>query len=279
MKVSLGIGAWTGADYSIVMANPAYRATLMNDIKKIVSAYHYDGVDIDWEYPNGPIDLKNFDIFMSELRAAFPSPSFLISLDVPNYPSSGIDFPHLIKLVNWFNVMMYDAAGPWVGNVEMNSPIFDDPANPNDQGAVNQAADDFLSLYNVPAKMINMGTPFYGYDYMDQKDLFQVCNPCADDRVPSLNYAPDIKSRINKKGWIRKYDPVEAVPYLVKADGSNGFITYDDFNSTFHRVYYSLWQRDLGGTFMWSLDADFDGHSQDCLEGMYLATVAADWTH
>jgi GH18 family chitinase len=29
----------------------------------------------------------------------------------------------------------------------------------------------------------------------------------------------------------------------------------------------------LGGTFMWSLDADYDGHSQDLLEAMYQATM------
>jgi hypothetical protein len=30
----------------------------------------------------------------------------------------------------------------------------------------------------------------------------------------------------------------------------------------------------MGGTFMWSLDADYDGHSQDLLDAMYQASLS-----
>ena len=276
VKVLFYVGAYSGEDYSIVAANPTYRTTFITQLKNVIATYKYDGIDIDWEYPNGSADAANFVTFFSEIRKAFPSSDFLTSTDVPNYPSSGIDFVHLTSLLSWYNIMMYDAAGPWDGYVEVNSPIFDDPANPNDQGSVSQAADDFLNLYNVPAAKLNMGTPFYGYDYKDQTQLFQVCKPCNNHNVPSYNYAPFIKDRINKKGWVSSYDPVEAVPFLVRADGSDGFITYDDAASTFHRVYYSLWQRNLGGVFMWSLDADYDGNSQDLLDAMYLAALGGN---
>ena len=60
---------------------------------------------------------------------------------------------------------------------------------------------------------------------------------------------------------------------MLRKDGSPGFITYDDYSSTYYRVWYSVWSRHLGGTFMWSLDADYDGHSQDLLDAMFRATV------
>jgi len=63
------------------------------------------------------------------------------------------------------------------------------------------------------------------------------------------------------------------VPYMLRTDGKDGYITYDDAFSTYYRVWYSDWKRGLGGTFMWSLDADYDGHSQDLLDAMYWATV------
>ena len=66
----------------------------------------------------------------------------------------------------------------------------------------------------------------------------------------------------------------QCVPYMLRQDGSPGYITYDDEFSTYYRVWYSVWQRELGGSFMWSLDADYDGHSQDLLDAMYSATVA-----
>ena len=84
--------------------------------------------------------------------------------------------------------------------------------------------------------------------------------------VTSGNYGPDFKPLINQKGWQTFYDPIALVPYMLKTDGSDGFITYDDAFSTYYRVWYSDWDRGLGGTFMWSLDADYDGHSQDLLD-------------
>jgi GH18 family chitinase len=82
-----------------------------------------------------------------------------------------------------------------------------------------------------------------------------------------------MKNHINKQGWETIYDPIALVPYMLRKDGANGFITYDDAVSTYIRVSYSDWNLGLGGTFMWSLDADYDGQSQDLLEAMYQATV------
>jgi len=63
------------------------------------------------------------------------------------------------------------------------------------------------------------------------------------------------------------------VPYMLKTDGGPGFITYDDEFSTYYRVWYSDWQENLGGTFTWTLDADYDGQSQDLLDQMYAASL------
>lgn len=74
-------------------------------------------------------------------------------------------------------------------------------------------------------------------------------------------------------GWVENYDLIALVPYLLRADGDRGFITYDDPLSTYLRVWYSDWDRGLGGTFMWSVDEDYDGRSQELLDAMHLAIV------
>jgi GH18 family chitinase len=60
---------------------------------------------------------------------------------------------------------------------------------------------------------------------------------------------------------------------MLRVDGRPGFITYDDAFSTYYRTWYSDWQRGLGGTFMWSLDADYDGYSQDLLDAEYSGSL------
>jgi GH18 family chitinase len=138
-----------------------------------------------------------------------------------------------------------------------------------------------MFVTKVPAAQLNMGTPFYGYFYGNINQLFAFCpnavwtpDHACDDTVQAENYGPVLKHLVNQQGWQTFYDPVALVPYMLRTDGSNGYITYDDAFSTYYRVWYSDWQWGLGGTFMWSLDADYDGHSQDLLDAMYLATVS-----
>ena len=125
-----------------------------------------------------------------------------------------------------------------------------------------------------------MGTPFYGYYYHNINQLFGLCPNASstpdgecDNAVSTGNYGLDFKRMTNKGGWQTLYDPVALVPYMLRVDGSDGYITYDDPFSTYFRVWYSDWQRGLGGTFMWSLDADYDGHSQDLMDAMYNASL------
>jgi len=63
---------------------------------------------------------------------------------------------------------------------------------------------------------------------------------------------------------------------MLRVDGKKGFITYDDATSTYLRVWYADWQWNLGGTFMWSLDADYDGQTQDLLDAMYAASLSPE---
>ncbi len=131
----------------------------------------------------------------------------------------------------------------------------------------------------MPASQLNQGTPFYGYEYTNVNALFGLCPNAAttddgacDDTVLTLTYGSGVKQIINKKGWEVHRDPYALVPYLLKKDGSPGYITYDDPESTYFRVLYSDYVQGLGGTFLWALDEDYDGRSQDLLNAMYRAT-------
>jgi chitinase len=238
---------------------------------------------VDWEFPSNNVDRAFFVTLMTRLRDTFPSPRYTLSADLAPWNGAYYNLNRLKEPVDFFNLMAYDCAGPWTSIGQLNSPIFWDPHDPKPQecepgGSVQQAAELFMK--HVPASQLNMGTPFYGYYYTNISQLFEACpnDPITpdgdcDDTVLGENYGPNIKALINKQGWQRYYDPVALVPYLVRTDGSPGFITYDDEFSTYTRVYYSDWILGLGGTFMWSLDADYDGHSQDLLNAMYQATV------
>jgi chitinase len=254
---------------------------LVDNIRAFEETFEYDGVDIDWEYPATAQDTQFLVQLMAKLRKS--NPKYTLSIDVAPWGGPGWDVKALQKTTDYFNIMMYDCAGPWTAHGQLNSPIFWDYHDPapyecEPGGSAREAAQIFLK--QVSGAQLNMGTPFYGYYYTNINQLFGLCPNAAtspdgecDNTVLTENYGTWIKQQINKNGWETLYDPIAYVPYMIKTDGSDGFVTYDDFFSTYFRTWSSDWDWKLGGTFMWSLDADYDGHSQDLLNAMYAATV------
>ncbi len=271
-----------GGDVTGLEANQTAIPALLQNLKAFVTTNDYDGIDLDWEYPQSTQDTAFLLTLMTALRTAFPSPRYTLSIDAAPWTEPSYDVPHLKKVIDWFNIMTYDCAGPWTAHAQLNAPIFWDSTNPAPDecqpgGSDQESAAIFLA--DAPASQLNQGTPFYGYEYTNVTQLYGLCPNAAttfdgacDDTVLTLNYGPSIKQLINHHGWVRHQDETSLVPYLLRKDGSPGFITYDDSRSTYLRVLYSDWVENLGGTFLWSLDADYDGHSQDLLEGMYRAS-------
>jgi len=273
VKVMILVGG-SAATFGTVAATVTLRAALVANLAAFVGQYGYDGVDIDWEYPTTQSDRRAYTGLMRDLRGALPAPGYLLSADVPPWGGRAYDFSGVEPLLDFFNIMMYDVAGPWTNDGQLNSPIFDDPANPEPQGNARQAIDKFTNVYHLAAEKLNMGTPFYGYEYRNVAGLYKRCKPCNGKTVLSEPYGTYIEQRVDRDGWIEAYDRAARVPYLLRRDGKPGFITYDDAASTYERVSYSVWGRGLGGTFMWSVDQDYDGHSQVLLDAMYDAVVA-----
>lgn len=280
VKVLLGIGG----DFPALDGNPNLTATLVGNLWDFISQNGYDGVDLDWEYPTAN-EADTFYGLIQNLRNTLTSPTYVISADVPPWGGQpGYAVPQVDPLLDYFNIMMYDCAGPWTEDGQLNSEIIWDPSDPDPWecqpgGAANEAIGIFLQE-GVAPQQLNMGTPFYGYFYTNVSALWGECTNASrtkdgncDASVRSINYGTSIKQRINQKGWETFYDEVALVPYMLRKGGKPGFITYDDPYSTYYRVWYSDWQQNLGGTFMWSLDADYDGQTQDLLDQMYAASL------
>ena len=272
VKVFILLGGDAGA-FSTVAASDTLRVILVENLWNFAQQYGYDGVDIDWEYP-GTADARGYYELMGTLRTFFTSPTYQLSADIAPWGGPGYNLKKVAGVLDFLNIMTYDCAGPWTDDAQLNSPIFWDPHDPEPYecqpgGSVQEAITSFLRF--APAAQLNIGTPFYGYDYENVNALWGSCTHC-DFSVLGENYGTFIKQRVNKGGWVRYYDSIAGVPYLLRTK-STGFITYDDPSSTYLRVWYTDWERGLGGTFMWSLDADYDGTSQDLLNAMYDATL------
>src|SRR5581483_10905031 len=169
-------------------------------------------------------------------------------------------------MVDFFNVMTYDFYGPWSGATGLVSPLLQDPADPEQVGSVKTAMDVYQGNFGVPVSQLNIGTPFYGYEWDGVDTNWTSCPSCVST---SQEYGTYIKQRINQQGWKNGYDVAAAAPYLTNST-IPGFITYDSVSSTANKVAY-VKSRGFGGVFMWELSGDYDGTSQDLLHAMYNA--------
>jgi chitinase len=271
VKVLVSIGGGDGIQgprFNKMAESETSRQAFVRHVRHFLVKYGYDGVDIDWEVPKAK-DKANCTTLMQELRNGLPSP-WLISMAVTADPSGygqGLDIPALAPLLDFMNVMTYDFYGTWSGATGLVSPLFQDPADPQQAGSVKTSMNLYAKQYGVALAKMNIGTPFYGYEWDGTDLLWAACSTCAS---ASWNYGTYIKQLLNQQGWIENFDSKAQSPYLTNAT-IPGFITYDGVASTAHKVRYAIKTRGFGGVFMWELSADYDGKSQDLLDAMYHA--------
>jgi chitinase len=276
VKVLLSIGGGGGNQgtlFNKMSASETARQNFVGNVYNLLTKYGYDGVDIDWEVPNAP-DRANCTTLIQELRDELPSPwliSMAVTADPENY-GVGLDIPALAPIVDFFNVMTYDFYGTWSGATGHVSPLFQSSADPEQAGSTKTSMDLYETTYGVPIKKLNIGTPFYGYEWVGTDQLWGQCTGCPSY---SWNYATYIEDRINQLGWTRNFDDVAVAPYLTNPDiagvGLPGFITFDGASTTARKTTYVIKERHFGGMFMWELSADWDGHRQELFDALYEA--------
>lgn len=269
VKVLVSIGGGDGIQgprFNRMARSEEHRQAFVVSVRDFLIKFGYDGVDIDWEVPNAE-DSSNCTTLMQELRNGLPSP-WLITMAVTADPESygqGFNIPALTPIVDFFNVMTYDFYGTWSGATGLVSPLLQDPRDPQQTGSVKTSMDLYENAYGVPLAKMNIGAPFYGYEWDGADMLWSACSSCA---AYSWNYGTYIKQRINQQGWQNHTDPeTGGSPYLTNLS-IPGFITYDGVASTEKKIRY-VKSRGFGGVFTWELSADYDGKSQDLLDAMY----------
>lgn len=140
LKCILAIGGWNEASsrFSPMVASPERRQQFVRNTIKFLRQNHFDGLDLDWEYPafrdgGKPRDRENYAQFVQELREEFDReskktgrPRLLLTMAVPagtEYIEKGYDIPKLNKYLDWFNLLTYDYHSAFEPAVNHHSPL------------------------------------------------------------------------------------------------------------------------------------------------------------
>jgi chitinase len=175
IKVLYSFGGWTySGGFAQAAANPAaFAASCKSVIEDPRWADVFDGIDIDWEYPNacgltcdtsGAAAFKNL---MGALRSEFGS-SYLVTAAITADGSSGgkldaADYGGASQYVDWYNVMTYDYFGAFDadGPTAPHSPLTSYAGIPT---AGFDSADAIAKLKSkgVASNKLLLGIGFYG---------------------------------------------------------------------------------------------------------------------
>lgn len=155
-KVYIAVGGWSyndvplQASFEEAAKKPETRKRLVESIINVVENYNFDGVELDWEYPN-PSSAKNYEELIVELAAELRKNGKHLTAAL-NGAWSQTEGPEVSKFVSdvcleafeFINVMSYDM------NNEQHSPFW----------FANTSIDYWLNR-GVAAEKIVLGMPLY----------------------------------------------------------------------------------------------------------------------
>jgi chitinase len=286
LKIMISIGGWTESTNFSGAASPAHRAAFVQSCIDLfikgnlpgepgAAAGIFDGIDIDWEYPDnpgngnpyGPQDITNYTNLLKEFDAQLDTlgkqthQQYLLTTDTP----AGVDKYGVLQLgrashyVDWMNLLTYDMHGPWsaTGPTDFNAPLFASPSDPSpapsNQYSVNTAVRDYLDA-GVPANKIVIGVPFYGHGWTNVPNANHGLYQSSPNIQPAAlgGGTADYNVLVTQPGFTTYFDPVTQSDWIY--DGTT-FWSFDDPRMLAIKTQYVKTMR-LGGVMYWSLDGD-----------------------
>jgi chitinase len=265
LKILWSFGGWTwSGGFGQAAANPAaFADSCYNLVKDPRWADVFDGIDIDWEYPNAcglSCDTSGPDAFkklMAALRAKFGS-SGLVTAAITADASDGgkmdvTDYAGAAQYVDWFNPMTYDYFGAWdaQGPTAPHSPLTSYPGIPH-AGFNTSDTIAKLKAKGVPAGKLLIGIGFYGRGWTGVTQSEP--GGTATGAAPGT-YEAGIEDYKVLKGKCPATGTVGGTAY---AKCGSEWWSYDTPSTIGGKMAYAK-DQGLGGAFFWELSGDTTG--------------------
>ncbi|XP_018787057.1 PREDICTED: chitinase-3-like protein 1 [Bactrocera latifrons] len=311
LKTLAAIGGWNegSANFSIVANDPERRKRFVRSVVQFVQRHSFDGVDLDWEYPNQRHNLDyddktNFITLLRELKAGLDPYEYLLTGAVGSSAESAsksYNITEISKYLDLINVMAYDLHGPWDPVTGNNAPLF---AGPNDITEKNKQLNlDAIIKYwlseGAPREKLVVGVPFYGRSFtLSDAEQHSVGAPHLGRGLagqysiePGTIGYNELCELMQTQPWKEEWDEAQMTPYAYMGQQWVGF---ENPRSIFLKAQY-VRDNDLAGVMVWSLESDdfrgtcggekypllqtinrvlFDGHTATGLTQAVLNSVA-----
>ncbi|MBL1109266.1 glycoside hydrolase family 18 protein [Streptomyces sp. 5-8] len=261
LKILWSFGGWTwSGGFGEAARNPAAFAQSCYDlVKNSKWAGVFDGIDIDWEYPNAcgnSCDTSGREAFsnlMAALRSKF-SGSLVTAAITADATSGGkidaADYAGAARYVDWYNPMTYDYFGAWdaAGPTAPHSPLNSYPGIPKADYHTSATVAKLKGL-GIPASKLLLGIGFYGRGWTGVTQAAPggtATGPAAGTYEQGIDDYKVLKTKCPATG---------TVGGTAYAKCGNNWWSYDTPATIATKMAYKNRQA-LGGTFFWELSGD-----------------------
>ena len=263
---------------------PVSRAKFARSAAKLMHDHHFDGIDIDWEFPvqggseamqahQRPDDKINITLLMQALRDELRRyGNKLLTMAVTPNPHyyQNIEVSKLANIMDWINLMAYDYNGPWPGcnTTNFNAPLFHADGDTSDPKYNIHSSVTALLENGLPRNKLVVGMSFYGRGFSSVDPgpkgdgLYQAYSgkpygtwPDEHDQGSGVYDYYDLRDNyIGKGDWQSHYSTEAEAAYLY-SPSKRIFIGYDNPTTIWAKCSYVI-SRGLGGSMIWDLSMD-----------------------
>lgn len=280
----ISVGGWNNSQEGVFEAATATDAgleKLANSMISYMTQWHFDGLDIDWEYPDNDAEKAQFTKLIQSLRTKLDAQgkkddkyyqlSAAVTTNQNNiqYINPAVTAP----LMDSVNVMAYDIHGAFDPLTGHNAPLFENSHDEDKELNVADTMTAYVETWKVPKVKLMMGIPYYGrgWGHVPGTELIPGLPGMFNTGAATVKGAWDdakdftgtnpwyvLKQKLASGEYTRYWDPESHVPYLYSKTKQE-FLTYDDPQSIDEKVDYIL-DQGFGGAILWDISGDTPEH-------------------
>ena len=265
--LSIGGGGSNSTAFSLMASNKHTRQVFINSTIHVARQYGFNGLDLDWEFPDDEHDMSNLGVLFQEWHQAL-----VVEAKISRKPrlllTAAVYYASTIKLIgdgprsypaqairnylDWASPMCFDYHGTWDNFTGFNAALYDPKSNISTQYGIGSWIES-----GVPTQKLVMGLPLYGRAWALRDPNVNGVEAEAVGKATDTDGTMDYDEILvfNKEnGATVVYDDVAVAFYSY---AGTTWIGYDDGPSIKKKVQFARFTG-LKGYFFWAVGKDKD---------------------